>query len=86
MKTACKILGHRLDVDSSYYYGLDICTRCQEEFIGQPLHVEYMKVRAVVASRVLRDWALWLSSLPKKCPDCGKRWGRHDDSQDHLPF
>jgi uncharacterized CHY-type Zn-finger protein len=86
MKTICKLIGHRLDVDASYYYSLDVCTRCHEEFAAQPLHVEHAKVRMVIASRWVRELTASVAGFFQKCPDCGHRWHRHDDSFDHLPF
>ena len=86
MKPVCRLIGHRLDVDASRFYGIDYCTRCDEEFVGQPLHIERAKVRVAIAREWVSDQVLRVTGFFQRCPDCGKRWGQHDNSQDHLPF
>jgi hypothetical protein len=37
----------------------------------------------------LQDWLRNKRQLFRewlRCPDCGRRFGRHDDSMEHLPF
>lgn len=32
-------------------------------------------------------WPRWLTrSWYQRCPECGRRFGRHDDNKEHIPF
>lgn len=83
----CLLFGHRLHVDASYYYGIDQCEHCDREFIYGRHPVARAKVRAVIFARWLRELAFSIRSfLFCRCEDCGRRFGRHDNTIDHLPF
>lgn len=82
----CKLWGHDLDPEASYYYAADHCRRCDQHAYQLDTGLrEWLLVRCWVARRWILDrlqsWGYWL-----KCTDCGQRFGRHDESVDHLPF
>ncbi len=84
----CRWWGHDLDPIGSHYYCVDYCTRCEktvERTTGVARLRELASVRIWLIRCAIRDrfhyWRCWL-----KCSECGKRFGRHDDSFDHIPF
>lgn len=81
----CRIWGHDLDPDASYYYRIDYCRNCERQVDGSTGLREWLKVRWSIFTDNVRGtlygWRCWL-----KCSECGKRFGRHDDRFDHLPF
>ena len=84
----CRWWGHNLDPDASHYYGLDYCIRCEKEVernTGVLRLRELASVRIFIIRRAVRDW-VWSWRGWLKCSECGKRFGRHDDSYDHIPF
>lgn len=84
----CRLLGHRLHVDASYYYGIDQCEHCGREFFAGRFPVARAKVRVTVAARWLANWARGIRFrffLLHQCSECGRRFG-HDSSIEHLPF
>ena len=61
------------------------CPECYEpwpEYERMTFYFEgmrgYLRDRWECRQRRIREW--W------RCPDCGSRFGRHDESVDHLPF
>lgn len=84
----CRLWGHDLDPDALRYYGIDYCQRCERQVEGSTgvLRLrELLSVRLWIMRRAVRDrlygWREWL-----KCSECGRRFGKHDDRFDHLPF
>lgn len=73
---------------SGHCYGpLDMlfCERCGHEYeYGEPIGVF-----GGIAFRwryTFRPWIRRKLAWFRKCEDCGKRFGRHDETVDHLPF
>lgn len=81
----CRVWGHRIDPDASYYYGVEYCDRCVESVndVGprEWLRAQWWALRY----RVHEAIAPHLNYF-KKCPDCGHRFNKCDDTVDHLPF
>ena len=81
----CRLWGHALNEEAAYYYAVFSCDRCGDVYEQDTGLREWVKVRWWLASQrvksELKDWRYWL-----RCSDCGRRFGRHDDSQDHIPF
>lgn len=74
-----------MNVDAAHYYGVFECDRCgkcydQDYGLRERLFVYRYLFWRWYYERV-GSWRNWL-----KCSDCGRRFGRHDESQDHLPF
>lgn len=84
----CRWWGHNLDPEASHYYGVDYCVRCDksvERTTGFLRVRELVSVRLWIVQRAIRDWVFsWRHWL--KCCECGKRFGRHDNRFDHMPF
>ena len=82
----CEILGHKINPDAFYSYGLHYCERCQEEVDPNEVGiVEWIRLKIYIKTGTLRmNYRLFKEWL--KCPDCGKHFGRHDAEVDHLPF
>lgn len=86
MKLLCRVLGHRWHPEGAEFYCVYDCMRCDYHGNGD----EY-GWRGWVAGKLWRfnywgksyQWGFWWAF---KCTECGKRFGRHDDSFDHLPF
>lgn len=82
----CSLLGHA-DSDPEAIYCPFVCKRCgacdyYESDFSQPWHIEaYWRLK----NRVVDSW-LRLMGWFRPCADCGRRFGRHDESVDHLPF
>lgn len=80
----CKIVGHIYDDQEYGYCERPLCLRC-----GKPCHPRYQNYDT------LSYW-IWRLHLPerwerfksffRRCEDCGKRFGRHDDTKPHIPF
>lgn len=90
MDKRCMILGCDLEADASYYYGWEICRRCGEEmhytdplFYAKPL--ARFKVYLKIYWRNFVEWC-WRKRQLIRCDECGKRFGNHDESVDHIPF
>lgn len=81
----CKLVGHQLDADASYYYSLDVCKRCGRE-LHHPLRYEHLMVRIRIGCRWIAERLNWFKEFFTRCPECGLRFHRHDDRFDHLPF
>lgn len=62
------------------------CARCGDDWwtidsrgdIGLRQHLSLWRWTARINIRQAREWLT--------CPDCGKHFGRHDESVEHLPF
>ena len=82
----CSLLGHK-DGDPEAIYDPFVCCRCgasdyYESDFSEPWHINaYHRLKSKVVGKWerLKGW-----SLP--CSDCGRRFGRHDENVDHLPF
>lgn len=81
----CRWWGHSLEEEASYYYSVDYCRRCHAQVDGNTGLREWLRVRIFVAGRSVREW-FWSWRCWYKCNDCGKRFGRHDNRFDHIPF
>jgi len=81
----CKLVGHRLDTDASYYCSLDVCKRCGKE-LHRPLWHERLTVRIRIGCRWVLERLYLFVQFFTRCPECGLRFHRHDDRFDHLPF
>jgi uncharacterized C2H2 Zn-finger protein len=81
----CKILGHKLDAEAAHYYGVFHCDRCGTVYERDVGVREWIRVRLALARYWLRELVVdarqWV-----RCSDCGRRFGRHDDAADHIPF
>ena len=82
----CRIWGHDLNPEASYYYALCYCNRCVHEVpedetgLREWLGVRFWLLRRSIAYTV-SSWRAWIT-----CPECGLHFGRHDQKVDHLPF
>lgn len=89
MDRLCWLIGHRDDVpwqERDRDYSPFVCHRCG----GCEMDPDFRWSRHVVAFWGFRDW---LSEIPcrvrnwwRPCPECGRRFDRHDYAVDHLPF
>ena len=81
----CRLLGHDVLEEALHYYVVLECRRCGKVYDDQIGPREWIRVRLWLLSIWLKDhagrWSYWL-----RCSDCGRRFGRHDESKDHLPF
>jgi rubredoxin len=81
----CRIWGHDLDEEAAYYYAVYSCRRCGNVYDDDKGLREWIKLGWWLAARWIADrwwsWQLWW-----RCTECGGRFGRHDDSYDHIPF
>lgn len=80
----CRLIGHDFEPEAAHYYGLYSCRRCgYEDRDGRPpswLEVVRYRLRGWIRDR-RHDFRKWW-----KCSDCGRHFGRHDETVDHLPF
>jgi len=79
----CKIIGHKLD-PVALDYGIAHCERCQRELeFYQPSRLEVWRsnIRYWLSEQYEELWRWW-----RPCPDCKRRFGRHDEAIDHIPF
>jgi hypothetical protein len=86
MKThlLCRLLGHRLCPDARKHGHFDLCLRCHQEAydLPQPAHIQWLRQMRWRLHDVKVGFLAWF----QPCYACGRRFGRHDDSIDHLPF
>jgi endogenous inhibitor of DNA gyrase (YacG/DUF329 family) len=79
-KLKCRWFGHDIRNDYPYQY---YCPYCNT-------YVEYDEfVRGGYINRLvynIKAWCKFKINWFNKCPDCGKRFGRHDENYQHLPF
>jgi len=79
----CRLFGHRYHPEAAEYYSIYDCRRCGCQ--------EYENIGWL--PRMAWKFELWKQDTVKgiktwwgPCSDCGGRFGRHDDSKDHIPF
>lgn len=87
----CSLLGHRSDDPEAYDdpFTMFVCSRCggcdyyyYDQDFSHPWHVmTYWRWKAGML-----DWKNRFMAWLGPCGDCGRRFGRHDESVDHLPF
>ncbi|HVT36973.1 MAG TPA: hypothetical protein VHE37_15390 [Nevskiaceae bacterium] len=81
----CSTLGHRLHAESAHYYHVLHCDRCHREVYGDTGWRERIKVSVSITVATIQrraaDVAHWW-----KCGDCGRHFGRHNETVEHLPF
>lgn len=78
----CFIHGHNYPWS---HYGENRCERCGHEYeYAEPIGILGEIAYSWRWGRLgaVRHWLSWF----RKCEDCGKRFHRHDDSIEHLPF
>jgi hypothetical protein len=93
-KLLCRIFGHKIDwPDAPFDYRIAQCKRCgvarAEQYGEEPFtNTEcwgvfypfvWLKYKSVSAKDYIRQFF-------SPCSDCGRRFNRHDNSIDHLPF
>jgi uncharacterized protein with PIN domain len=71
----CRWRGHDLR-NSFIEWECDCCGQCLSY---DDMVQESIKRRIARWLRARFDWF-------RKCPDCGRRFGRHHDDVDHVPF
>lgn len=77
-----KYLGHVRDPIAEEH-GYSLCRDCGD-YLGEHDRIRWERLHAL-------KWEI-LYHLPRfrawrmPCPDCGKRFGRHDPNVDHMPF
>lgn len=81
----CRIWGHKLDADASYYHGVDYCERCVQEVCDAGTR-EWMKTKLWILRCRIADALKPIVRFFRRCPDCQNRFNRCDESVDHLPF
>lgn len=85
MNRICKWWGHDLNEEAAYYYAVYECRRCGKVYDDDYGLREWLKLawwRSVDWWRsYYGSWIRWW-----RCFECGGRFGKHDDSHDHLPF
>lgn len=73
-KIICWYFGHDLNNCSNEWY----CVSCDE-------YIDYDEtIKDSVKYKLSQWWARKKNWI--KCPDCGLKFGRHDNNYDHLPF
>lgn len=81
----CRILGHAWEPVAAKFYCVYLCERCLHEGYSDGSIRERVSLRLWIWRNRLSEqthrWRAWLT-----CSDCGKHFGRHDESADHLPF
>lgn len=83
----CFFIGHAYS-EIAGQHGYLACDRCGfseplQEGRKEPFTIaEWLHWRRYVAKRKVGELKAWLSP----CSDCGKRFGRHNNTIDHLPF
>lgn len=87
MNWRCRWLWHHYDEIGADCYCVYYCTRCGHEQGNEPGILPrlawrvrlWWHERVIEGARRRLEWFL-------PCRDCGRWFGRHDDSQDHIPF
>lgn len=84
MNIWCRIAGHRYNPEGAEYYCVYDCERCGHHGYeyGWREQIEGKLWRLNRWGESYR-WGFWWAF---KCSECGKRFGRHNDEFDHLPF
>ena len=84
MSILCKVIGHKIDKHSLYYGGYYACQRCgAEDQHYLPAQWEFLAYRWWKAKEW---WRTHVTDYLAKCPDCGLRFKRHDQTVKHFPF
>lgn len=75
----CRLWGHSIDPDASYYYAVDYRERCVEQVTDTGPR-EWIRTRLwIVRCRIL-DVLKPAISFFRRCPDCQHRFNRCDES------
>lgn len=82
----CRLWGNKLNPEAAYYYGRDHCDRCRRDVAGHTGAREWFNVRLYFGRQWIGERIKGLINFWLPCPECGKRFGKHDDAVDHLPF
>lgn len=86
----CKLIGHKVEYPLADDSRATYCPRCKDfrhEGNGEePLNHFVWKRVYWWLRQPLKRWKERLFGWCKPCGDCGKRFGRHDETQDHCPF
>lgn len=87
-KLICFLIGHRYD-KFALDNGVEYCTRCKYEDNALCDSLPEM-------ARILRWWFIHATRIRnmidrarhwiRRCPDCGRRFNRCDETVDHVPF
>lgn len=84
MNLLCKLWGHRYHPEGMEFYCIYDCMRCgHHDYQAGPREWIWGKVWRLQQWGKRNRWGFWWCY---KCTDCGLRFGRHDDSFDHIPF
>jgi hypothetical protein len=81
----CRLWGHKLDEEASYFYYVDYCERCNRH-VSDTGRRERFKTRLWLLRTRIRDAVRRIVRCMRPCPDCGRRFGRCDSSAEHIPF
>jgi hypothetical protein len=82
----CRVWGHAIDEDASYYYGVDYCDRCVGAIDNKGPR-EWIRTRFWIIRRSIYEALIrHVIGFFSRCPDCNHRFNRCDESVDHLPF
>lgn len=85
----CQLKGHETNAFDGYN-----CERCEAAYDGSPAWGGSLwwrltwRVRGVLGLPpfTYRSTLWHLRQWIKPCVDCGKRFGRHDETKEHIPF
>lgn len=84
----CRLFGHAWDHDASRYYSVYHCNRCgyvaQDHFDDG--YLPRIKLWLLFRWHDVGDWARRKFHGFFPCPECGRRFGKHDTNVDHIPF
>ena len=78
----CRIIGHDYHPEAAEYYNIYDCLRCgHNDYEAGWLETLRWKFKIWRNDRIDYLRKRW-----NPCPDCGGRFGRHDDNVPHIPF
>jgi DNA-directed RNA polymerase subunit RPC12/RpoP len=83
--SVCKILGHRWHPEGAEYYCVYDCMRCGHSGYEDNSWREWVNHWCWRIGRWFREHT-WSARKWWRCSECGWRFGRHDDANDHIPF
>jgi len=92
MNKRCFFLGHDIDSECLEFNCIQYCKRCGEDdhsYLSETIPSKWRHFTSLTRygwRLVIRQWFREKTRWFRKCDDCGKRFGRHDDSIDHIPF
>ena len=80
----CRIFGHPFTEwhRDNCFYDYGTCQRCRDDVCP----AEHYPAIVPDLKRWYRGWRWYLGNYFKPCQECGKRFHRHDDNFEHLPF